>query len=530
MVILFRLVALFNRKVPIITVSAITIVAQASLSTAFMAMHAKEMTKLLTKTPIPGPSFKGCFPVLSQEESSAVWFSAMTVQCLGMIIAICLTIQTWRASDNHSFLALIQRNGIFHFMAITFSTIFAKIFFTFTPKSLVLAATPIPMVTYSFFGTLLLLNLLEQQNSPLDLQARLSTFLYRSEIDSAGLNAKGGKDFELGLPRAPGLSKKAHRTPEGEVTFSASPCVTVMSRQYVASEGAEKQSPAETSLSMVAPSEGIPTCTDQVCIEEGPRLRSALTTLNTRASDLSLGRHHSSDDLSDTRRIETLQQQQIDEWEALDEALSEEYDEYGKRRRPRRTHERKWKSDDVVIMTTPTLPSAVASTQRFSELNFCSPQYTLLSPTPPGTFSSNAATPRSSLPIPPPRAKKVPGRSQLSVPDCPHPSQEPNPTLALAPVPMPQEAADISSGFIASGPMSPPVPDGPLQLLHRSSSMRRSSPSSSVRARRLPEMSRVPNPTGSPPRGDSDGVTISSASTGWAFDNNNTRDAPDFGN
>ncbi|KAG9023475.1 hypothetical protein FRB95_013059 [Tulasnella sp. JGI-2019a] len=494
-----------------------------------MAMHANEMTKLLAKAPIPGPSFKGCFPILSREEGSAVWVSAMTVQCLGMITAVCITIQTWRASDSYSFLALTNRNGVFYLMAIAFSTIFTKIFFTFTPKSLVLAATPIPMVTYSFFGTLLLLNLLEQQNSPLDLQAGLSAFLYRSETDGASLNAKGGKDLELGPPRTPALSKKVHRTPDGEATLSTSPCARVMSRRYGVGRDAEKQSPAEAPPSTVAPSEGIPTCTDQICVEEGLRLRSVLTTLNTRASNLSLGRHHSSDDLSDTRRIETLRQQQIDGWEAMDEALSE-YDEDGKRRRPRRTHERKWKSDDVVIMTTPTLPSAAAPRQHFSELNFCSPQHTLLSLTPLWTFSSNAATPRSSLPIPPSQTK-VPRQSQFSVLlDRHHPSQESNPTPALVPVPILQEAADISSGSLTSGPMSPPVPDDTLQPLHRSSSMRRSSPSSTARARGLLETSRVPSPAGSPPRGDSDGVTISSASTGWAFDNHNTRDTPDFGN
>ncbi|KAG8979834.1 hypothetical protein FRB94_010941 [Tulasnella sp. JGI-2019a] len=352
-VILFRLVALFDRKIPIITVSAITIIAQASLSTAFMAINANEMTKLLANAPIPGPSFKGCFPVLSQVDVSAVWFSAMTVQCLGMVTAVYFTIRAWSASDHYSFLALAQRNGMFHFMAIAFSTIFAKTFCDLAPKSLALASAPIPMAIYGFFGSLLL-NLLEQQNSPLDLQAELSMFLYRSEIDGANLSVKGGKDLEFGLPRAPALSKKVHRTPDD----------------------AEKQSPAETSPSTAAPPEQTPTCTDQIRVDGELCSHSTLSPFKMRKSDLSLGQHHLSEDSLETRRIETLQQQQIDEWTALDEALSKEYDENGKRRRPRRTHERKWKSDDVVIMTPPTLPSTAAPRLRFSELNTCSHQHT----------------------------------------------------------------------------------------------------------------------------------------------------------
>ncbi|KAG9023474.1 hypothetical protein FRB95_013058 [Tulasnella sp. JGI-2019a] len=524
MVILFRLVALCDQKIPIITASAITIVAQASLSTAFMAMSANGMTKLLANAPIPGPSFKGCFPILSREDVSAVWFSAMAVQCLGMVTAVYFTIWTWRASDSYSFLALAQRNGIFHFMAITFSTIFSKAFCDIAPKSLALASTPVPMAIYGFFGSLLLLNLLEQQNSPLDLQAELSTFLYRSEIDDAGLSAKGRKDLEFGLLRAPALSKKVHRTPDGEIILSTSPCVEVMS---AVNQGAEKQSPAKTSPSAVAPPEQTPTCTDQIRVEEELRSRFTLATLNMKVSDLSLGRRHSSEDSSATRRIETLEQQQIDEWAALDEALSEEYDEDEERWKPKRTHERKWKSDDI---TPPTRSSAAAPRLRFSELNFRSSQHTLMSPTPPWTFSSNAATPFSSFPIPPSQTKKVPGRSRLSaLLNFRHPSQESCSTPTPVPVPVLEEATDIAESLPFS-PMSPPIPNGPSQPLQPPSSVRRNSQSSTARTRRLPKILRVSSSAGAPPRGDSDGVTISSASTGWAFDNHNTRDAPDFGN
>ncbi|KAG8994317.1 hypothetical protein FRB94_009952 [Tulasnella sp. JGI-2019a] len=97
-------------------------------------------------------------------------------------------------------------------MAITFSTIFAQSFFYIAPLSLILASLPISISIYSVFGSLLLINLLEQQNSPLDLQEELSTFLYRAEISRAGLNSKGGKDLELGAPNAPSLLKEAHHT------------------------------------------------------------------------------------------------------------------------------------------------------------------------------------------------------------------------------------------------------------------------------------------------------------------------------
>ncbi|KAG8993207.1 hypothetical protein FRB94_010942 [Tulasnella sp. JGI-2019a] len=530
-VVLFRLVALFDQKALIIIASTIAIAAQAAFSTAFMAIHADEWGKLAAMAPIPGPSFKGCFPVLSQEDSRAVWFSAMTVQSLAMITAVFLTIRTWWMGDSPSFLALAQRNGIFHFMAITSSTVFAKAFFSLAPKSLVLAATPVTMVVYSFFGSLLLLNLHEQQSSQLDPQAELSTYLSRSEINGAGLNAKSGKDLELGLPNAAGLSKKVHRTPESEATLALSPPVTVTSRQHQASPVIEKQSPMPTPPSAMVPSEQVSINqlrADNIIVEEGQPPKAVLPTLGTMTSNSSLSRHYSSQDSPNTDGIETLQEQQI-EWTALEEALAEEYDEDGKRRRPRRTHERKWKSDEPVIVTPPTFPFPVSQEPRPPGVNFSSPGETLMSPILASTFNSDTVIPSSSLTKPPSQTKKVLARSRLSgLLHRRQPLQASKHTSTHVPTSVPEGVVDVSPG-----PVSLPTPDSPSQPLHRSSSTRRSSQSYTARLRRLPAMSGgsiSPGLARARTQGESDGATVSSASTGWAFDNNNTRDAPDFGN
>ncbi|KAG9023740.1 hypothetical protein FRB95_012559 [Tulasnella sp. JGI-2019a] len=408
-----------------------------------MALYANGRNRLLAKAPIPGPWFRGCFPLLTRQDSSgAVWATGLAVQCIGTITVVYITIRTWRASDSYRFLAIAQQNGIFYFMAITFSTIFAQTFFYIAPLSLILASLPISIGIYSIFGPLLLINLLEQQNSPLDLQGELSTFLYRAEISRAGLNSKGGKDLELGVPHASGLLKK-----------------------------------------------------------DSPR----------------------------TGRIETLQQQQqqIDEWATLDEALAEEYDKDGKRRKPRRMHERKWKSDELVIVTPPTFPSAVAPGPRLADPNFGSPGGTPILPRSPWAFSSHMVTSLSSLTKPPPQTKKVPARPRFSILlHRRHPSKESNPASTSVPAPV-LDAVDVSTGI---NPVSPPIPDSPPQSLHRLSSTRRSSQSDAARTRRLPGGLRSLSSIGSRPRGEGDGATISSASTGWAFENNHTRDAPDFGN
>ncbi|KAG8980656.1 hypothetical protein FRB94_009954 [Tulasnella sp. JGI-2019a] len=531
MVVLFRLMALCNRKLFVMAVSVTAIVAQATLSTVFMAKHLSGRN-ILIKAPIPGPWFKGCFPILSQKQSSAVWFSAMTVQCLAMISAVYITLRTWRANDNYSFLAIAKWNGMFYFMAITSSTVFTKIFFTFTPKSLVLAATPIPMVTYCFFGTLLLLNLLEQENSPLDSQGELSSFISRSEVDGASLNDKGRKDLELGLPSAP-ASTKMHPSPESEVTASPSPCVTVASRQHPAWHDTEKQPPIETSLSTIVASERVSTnslYTSQAIAKEERLSRPTLAKLSTKVSHSSLGRRHFSEDSPRTRRIEAFQQQ-ADDWTALDDALEEEYDEDGKRRRPRRTHDRKWRSDEFMIMTPPTIHAAIAPPLRVANNNLGSPRHTLMSSTPAWPFSSNTTTSPSSFSIPPSRTT-APTRTRLSIfLHRRHASQESNPTSVPVEASTAEEKMDISPEPLASGPVSPPTPDSPSQLLYRFNT-HQSSQSNAARTRKPLATSERPGSAGSTgvrPRGESDRATICSASTGWAFDNNNIRDAPDFG-
>ncbi|KAG8994320.1 hypothetical protein FRB94_009955 [Tulasnella sp. JGI-2019a] len=495
-----------------------------ALSTAFMALYANGRNKLLAKAPIPGPWFRGCFPLLTrQDSSSAVWSTGLAVQCLGTITVVYMTIRTWHASDSYSFLAIAQRNGIFYFMAITFSTIFAQTFFSIAPLSLILASPPIPISIYSIFGSLLLINLLEQQNSPLDSQGELSTILYRAEIERAGLKSKGGKDLELGVLNAFGLLKKVHHTPESDATLSLSPYVTVTSRLHLASHDAETQSPMDTSLPTMAASERVSTnhlCAQQTIVEEEPLSRPALATLSARTSNSNLGRHHFSEGLPKTGRIETSQQQ-IDDWATLDQALAEEYDEDGKRQRPRRMHERNWKSDELVIVTPPTFPPAVAPGLRLADPNFGSPRHTTMLPRSPWAFSSNIVTSLSSLTKPP--------RQRFSVfLHQRHPSQEFDP--ASTPVPTPVfEEVNVSPN---SGPVSLPTSDSPPQSFHRLPSIRQSSQSDAARTRGLRATSGGPRPlssTGAYPRGEGDAATISSVSTGWAFENNDTRDAPDFG-
>ncbi|KAG8980659.1 hypothetical protein FRB94_009951 [Tulasnella sp. JGI-2019a] len=268
-------------------------------------------------------------------------------------------------------------------------------------------------------------------------------------------------------------------------------------------------------------------CAQQTIVEEELLPRPALATLSTMTSNSSPGRRHSSEDSPGTGRIETLQQQQIDEWATLDQALAEEYDEDGKRRKPKRMHERKWKSDELAIMTPPTFPPAVAPGLRPADSNFGSPGRTPRLPRSPWAFSSNVVTSLSSLTKSPPQTKKVPARSRFSVLlHRRHPSQdqESNPASTSAPI---LETVEVSTG---SGPVSPPTTDSPPQSLRRLPSTRQSSQFDAARTKRPPGGLRSLSSTGARPRGEGDGATISSASTGWAFENNNTRDTPDFGN
>ncbi|KAG9029592.1 hypothetical protein FRB95_005176 [Tulasnella sp. JGI-2019a] len=494
------------------------------------------VSKEVAKAPVPGPWFKGCFPLLNRTDSGSVWLSALVVQCLVMITAASVTIRTWRASDNDSFLALAHRNGIFHFAAITTATIFTEILFSTAPRSLVLAGPSVSVAVYSIFGSLLLLNLLEQQNARHHRQAEFSTFLTRSEVDGPTMSAKCRNDLELGLPSAPGLSTKLHLTPQSEATtLFLSPCVTVTSRQpHSMCHDAEKHSPTEPSPSTITPSEQVstsPLCVNQTLVEEERISRPALVALSSKVSNSSLGRRHFSEDSPRTRRTEALQQQEIDEWAAFDEALAQEYDEDGQKRRPRRTHERKWKSDELAIVPPTAFPMAVAPGLRLSDFNLGAPRHPFVSQTSAWVFGANSVTSSSSLPMPPPQAKRVPTRSRLSLLLHRHKHSQESNHSAPAPVPVPvfEESVDAFPGSFASGPASPLTPDSPR--LHRSSSTRRSSRSNAARIRRLLATSGGPGSPGSTrtrPRGESDAATICSASTGWAFDNTNTHEAPDF--
>ncbi|KAG8882751.1 hypothetical protein FRB97_007790 [Tulasnella sp. 331] len=545
LVILYRVVELYHRKLFIVVLSVIAITAQATASVTLLA-RIKDNGVTPTSIPIPGPWFTGCFPYLQHKESRLIWLSALAVQSLVLIAAVISTLLSRCANPSASFFSLARRDGIFYFMAIAASTVFSVTYFSVAPRSIKLIAPSIPITSCSVFGSLLLLNLFNQQHAAQEME--LSGILSHAETEG-GVDQVKVSDVEMGLV-APHRINKIQMTPDSEAgTLFLSPCVTVTSRQDMSRRDAEKHSPIEKSsttmvYSRYTSSEGL--SMDQTFINEERLQRPTLANLNTKASNSSLNRRHFSEDSPRIRKKEMALQQREDEWAALDKALEKEYDEQGQRRRPIRTHTRQWKSDELAIVAPPFMPSTVAPGLRLTDLNFGAPRRkATTSPKSSWPISSNAVASSSSLPIPPMAVKKVPTRSRLSIllhlrkqsSESNAPSSSSTlPPAPSSPSPVPvaesqsEEMIDAFPGSFATiSNTSPASPESPS---HRSLSVRKSSRSNTARIRRL--LAASGGPLGSPgstrtrPRGESDAATICSASTSWAFDNTNVHDAPDF--
>lgn len=358
----------------------------------------------------------------------------------------------------------------------------------------------------------------------IDTQVELSTFLSQTAIKlDPPAASKGGLDLEMALPSP---VTKMQMTPESETTLfltttpeerrirprrvshagSISPCPTISSKEEPVEE--EKSLGLSRTAVVEASTEHLMT---QVPVDNTIIRRPSLPLISGPPAPVSVGRRGFSEDTPRTpgRMGMSLSE---DDYDALDRALEEEYDENGKRRPPKRTHHRRWKSDEMTIANAPEPSSpTVALPTRPAEVY----QPGQLSPT---WQSSNAIASSSSLPIPRTENIHPSVRSRLSILLHRHKAEESTtPTV-------PEEG-----GSRRSSPVPPPV----SSTSRISNNRRISSKSNAARIRRLLAANGPPSPgsmrTGRA-RGESDAATICSASTGWAFDNTNTHDAPDFCN
>ena len=196
------------------------------------------------------------------------------------------------------------------------------------------------------------------------------------------------------------------------------------------------------------------------------------------------------------RRVNPIDEEDLD-MDELDITLADQYDEDGRRRPPKRTHQKRWRSDDLVP-TSSFHPYAPTSS---SPLN--SRSYT----TPSGRPLSSPVTP--SAPFSPPSSSNASRHRRLShLLHWPHPSRttvpeegDETPTRRSAVLTRPRSRTSVSS--ISAYPGG----DRVSRLLTRQSTISRSSRG----------------------RPDSDVRTIASASTGWVFDNTYAVEYPDTG-
>ena len=196
------------------------------------------------------------------------------------------------------------------------------------------------------------------------------------------------------------------------------------------------------------------------------------------------------------RRVNPIDEEDLD-MDELDITLADQYDEDGRRRPPKRTHQKRWRSDELVP-TSSFHPYAPTSS---SPLN--SRSYT----TPSGRPLSSPVTP--SAPFSPPSSSNASRHRRLShLLHWPHPSRptvpeegDETPTRRSAVLTRPRSRTSVSS--ISAYPGG----DRVSRLLTRQSTISRSSRG----------------------RPDSDVRTIASASTSWAFDNTHAVEYPDTG-
>ncbi|KAG8904739.1 hypothetical protein FRB99_001278 [Tulasnella sp. 403] len=219
----------------------------------------------------------------------------------------------------------------------------------------------------------------------------------------------------------------------------------------------------------------------------------------------------------------------------VDLALEDQYDENG---RPRRTHQRRWKSDEFTH-----IPFEVDSSPHLAS-NI--PTFTSLLPQPPpaaGYFgytregrSSSFSRIYSTVSRTPAPASPSSPLASSSTPPSPRRSFERPPSRGRIShflhrhrndvVVVPEEEVPNSFAYATPSPDSPTSPSN-----RRFGGF---SPSSrAARVRRFLASSPPPSPLsvrtmGRSRSGESDAQTICSVSTGFAFDNSNAFDAPDF--
>ncbi|KIO34541.1 hypothetical protein M407DRAFT_16516 [Tulasnella calospora MUT 4182] len=245
-------------------------------------------------------------------------------------------------------------------------------------------------------------------------------------------------------------------------------------------------------------------------------------------------------------------EEEDDDFDELDRELAEKYDEEGRIRPPRRTHERQWRSDDYLGLPymlsghgflMPRASSSLAGRRPASAIYY-SNRPTFPPPSPSSTARTLSQLPPDSTPsgsAPPSRRRSkdwaTSPRVRMSrlfsrhrddvavVPEGEVPRSF-SPTTSAAERPTPQTPSRRHS---TSSSKSRPGSRMRKLLLAGSSS-----PTSQTSAPHLPPSSpssRSPISSArrdSGRRRDSDAMSICSASTGFVFDNSGTYEAPDF--
>ncbi|KAG8953244.1 hypothetical protein FRC04_002654 [Tulasnella sp. 424] len=524
--------------------------------------------------------------------------------------ALVWTINTWRKNRDASLWEIAKEKSIFHIMGLCATSLFCAAFFLTAPQPLSSIVPSVSSTMFSVFGCRIAIEMPDYSNCDLlrnlpradyeldDIDESRRRKTRPDDIESANGSSKGDRFSEVsnldiikpvggagsnhGGPTATAittgaldispLSQAATLVPVptmeirgGEGSRAVQPTgefrsseVTLSSNEAQPVEQAATKTPAESRRSTLVGGATLKSSTNErPPFQVVPILDSV--TLEPEARDARPGPMTTSPAVK-TSAAPTRQNQQEgdevdDDFDELDQKLAEEYDEQGRRRPPRRTHQRQWKSEAFSGLPPmlsgqgfliPRASSPLTGGRPASAIYYSSPRPMVFplepSAAPSGSQSPSSSSRRRSA------DRSVSPRSRMSLFFHRHhrndvgsvavPEGEVPSSFAVSPSPVtenPTAQSPIRRHSTSSSAKSSARGRMRRLLLSGSSSPSSPPPTSSATPLppQLPSSPSTPSPIASARqssgrRRDSDAMTICSVSTGFAFDNSGTYEAPDF--
>lgn len=581
----FKLWILFGKcKYTLVGFSGLSI-AQ-TLGTSFLV---KSRIRCVKNAPYPGEWFSGCFPLFHRPHDVAhEWLSLAAVIATMTFTAIIWLICTWRKRPGSSLWKLAKQYSIFHIIGLCVTSAFCAAFFLTAPQPLSSIVPSVSSTMFSVFGCRIALEMPDYAQRDPFLNPLPADYELEEDVNQGTMRKKS--DLESGSIHS------ANRSSRGDTFSEVSNLDCIKPAVGGSSSPAAKSGLEISPLSQAATLVPVPTaeirglgvqpagefCGSEVTLSstEAAQQQVAITTTKTlaesRRSTLvgstfkpsNVGSSSQIGTILDSRTIPPMELETIgamsspaakagpsnptleeedDDFDELDRELAEKYDEEGRIRPPRRTHERQWRSDDYLGLPymlsghgflMPRASSSLAGRRPASAIYYSnrptfpppSPSSTArtLSQLPPDSTPSGSAPPsrrrsKDWATSPRVRMSRLFSRHRDDVAVVPRSF---SPTTSAAEHPTPQTPSRRHS---TSSSKSRPGSRMRKLLLAGSSS-----PTSQTSAPHHPPSSpssRSPISSArrdSGRRRDSDAMSICSASTGFVFDNSGTYEAPDF--